>query len=384
MQATRTIPSAFVGTIPDIATDPNLFKAEANSFGSSTWHPSSSMVGYKNRTTEIIFRCLQFEITREEIDKLEETVNRFVTEYKRYYFQYEAHRLPACPLMIHAILHIPFYIRRSGPLWASWSFVMERFCGHLLPAVKNRVRPYEHMDNYVQRRAQMRVVSCIHNMPELAQAARRYRYEGGLEISMFETKYDKYPEIILGAPVTKTVEMTLQLMNQLTHFFGPIYPEYRPVQHLQACVDLDSLVRYGRFRLAWDGDNIRTASLIDNNPIARDNSWVKLYRQVEYGQLLDVYHVIFVKNDGTRVWYLLARVQACNIQGCNVLLPENPYVTFKMPQMRRTGLVIIHLKTVGSVVGRIQVATNEWAIVDRSRGNAPTQFTDDDSNPEHE
>lgn len=64
---------------------------------------------------------------------------------------------------------MPEYIRRTGPLWASWAFVMERFCGHLLaPAVKNRVRPYENLDNYVQRRAQMQIVARVFDMPSLA------------------------------------------------------------------------------------------------------------------------------------------------------------------------------------------------------------------------
>ncbi|KAG8681413.1 hypothetical protein FRC08_015654 [Ceratobasidium sp. 394] len=122
---------------------------------------------------------------------------------------------------------------------------MERFCGLLLPAVKNRVRPYEHLDNYVQRRAQMQVVSSVHSMPELARPIRKRHYEGGFDLSSFEKKYDEFPLAILGTPVTKTVQMTPQLMGQLTFYFGPIYPDYRPLERLEACIDRDSLVRYG-------------------------------------------------------------------------------------------------------------------------------------------
>ncbi|KAF8597432.1 hypothetical protein BDV93DRAFT_413351, partial [Ceratobasidium sp. AG-I] len=59
-------------------------------------------------------------------------------------------------------LHMPYYIRQTGPLWASWAFIMERFCGHLLPAVKSAVRPYKNLDNDVQRSMQMQIVSVLY------------------------------------------------------------------------------------------------------------------------------------------------------------------------------------------------------------------------------
>lgn len=84
---------------------------------------------------------------------------------------------------------MPYYIRRTGPLWASWAFIMERFCGHLLPAVKNRVRPYEHLDNYVQRRAQMQIVSRVYDMPSLAKPKVNYTYQGREFWSSHEVVY---------------------------------------------------------------------------------------------------------------------------------------------------------------------------------------------------
>jgi hypothetical protein len=66
---------------------------------------------------------------------------------------------------------------------------MERFCGHLLPAVKNRIRPYEHLDNYVQHRAQMQIVSQVYNLPSLAKPFVNYEYENGAAISSHERVY---------------------------------------------------------------------------------------------------------------------------------------------------------------------------------------------------
>ena len=67
---------------------------------------------------------------------------------------------------------------------------MERFCGHLLPAVKNRVCPYEHLDYYIQRRAQMQIVSAIHDLCMLAgPPVIVNRTEDGTVYSSKETVY---------------------------------------------------------------------------------------------------------------------------------------------------------------------------------------------------
>jgi hypothetical protein len=107
----------------------------------------------------------------------------------RYYYQYDYNRLPACPLTIHGILHVPHYIRKTGPLWASWAFVMERFCGHLLPAVKNRYQPYVHLDNYVLRRAQMQIICHTYDLPTLARSTVKWTHEGRERMSTREVMH---------------------------------------------------------------------------------------------------------------------------------------------------------------------------------------------------
>ncbi|KAG8736089.1 hypothetical protein FRC10_009710 [Ceratobasidium sp. 414] len=142
---------------------------------------------------------------------------------------------------------------------ASWAFVMERFCGFLLPAILNRVQPYEHLDNYVQRRAQMQIVSKVYNLPSLAKPY---------------LSYQPVPDIVLGAPVNKRIPLDTQLLNQLTRYFGVVYHGLRAGE-LRERINYDSVDCYGRFRITGDGDRIRTANLIDNDPIARDNSYIK-------------------------------------------------------------------------------------------------------------
>lgn len=80
--------------------------------------------------------------------------------------------------------------------------------------------------------------------------------------------------------MNKHVELSTRLRNQLTKYFGPVYPEYG-AQQLGARIIEDSIIRYGRFRLE-DGDRIRTADLITRDPLARDNSYIRVGSSFTY------------------------------------------------------------------------------------------------------
>ncbi|CAE6444950.1 unnamed protein product [Rhizoctonia solani] len=331
------------------------------------------------------------------------------------HYQYSALRLPTCPLTIHAILHVPFYLRRTGPLWASWAFVMERFCGYLLPAVKNRLRPYENLDNFIHRRAQMRMVSVIHNLPSLSVTPlSKHHTEEGFELSSREVYYPLCPTIILGIPIKKNVEYTSQLQNQLTKYFGPVYPNLSP-EELKNGIDADSIVRYGRFRMADDGDRIRTSALIaDDDAVVRDNSFVRYslfpdanaafrnrrdvpVQEVLYGQVHDIYFVVFVEpakdenssevetededeDEGEldeeqrrRKPYLLAFIEPCDTGGLDATNPATPVVKYRSMLTSH----MVHIHTIEAVVGRVPQG-NSWAIIDRSHNGARTVFVDED------
>ncbi|QRW11276.1 hypothetical protein RhiLY_10275 [Ceratobasidium sp. AG-Ba] len=395
-KATRTIPVTFVGTLPDIAEDQTLYKAEAYSF----WIQYIAPIVLQDRLPEpyfehfllmrdIVIMSIQVDITVEQIDELEQMINCWVIDYERYYYQYDYNRLPACPLTIHALLHMPYYIRKTGPLWASWAFVMERFCGHLLPAVKNRFQPYRHLDNAVLRRGQMQVVAHTYGLPTLPRSTVKWRNEGGTKI---------FPRSYWAFQLKKAFPVDVQLTNQLTKFLGPIYhPRFTTGAELRARIDWQTIVSYGRFRMADDGYRIRTASAVqrtqDSTGSSRDNSFVRFtvlpdanasndgsdvaYEEVNYGQLIGIYYLEFITDfeTNTRDHYLVARIQSCQGTGfLDAALPENPKVTYRTLSTPD----IFHLMTIDAVIGRIQVAGGEWAIIDCSRNGARTQFTNDD------
>ncbi|KAF8752833.1 Transposase family tnp2 [Rhizoctonia solani] len=416
--ATRYIPSFFVGTLQNIALDGHLFKAEAYAFWFQYLAPilldgqlKEPYFSHLKLMRDILALCLQFEITYQDIDLLQDMINAWVADYERLYYQYHKDRLPTCPLTIHALLHIPAYIRQTGPLWASWAFVMERFCGRLLPAVKNRTLPYQHLDNYVQRRAQMQIVSHLYQLPSLAKPRINYTRVGDENITSHEKVYPEFKDIVLGRPVKKIVNFggDEHLPRQMTKYFATVYGSRLNGPILDR-IDTDSVVRYGRMRLAGDGDRARTATLIDNDRTGtiRDNSYVKYdllpdrntrfryrrdepIRRTQYGRLLDIYYVEFVEQFGQKATtnqpaiprkilpYLLARVEECQTDGRDAADPRVDKVEYK----KKLTPDIIPAGAITAVIGRVELGKNHWAIVDRSSSGARVQFVDDEGNEEY-
>jgi len=80
------------------------------------------------------------------------------------YYRNDADRLSACPLTIHALLHIPEGIAANGPVWTNWAFPMERHCNTLLPAIKSRCYPYESINSFVTATAQLNQIQLLYNL----------------------------------------------------------------------------------------------------------------------------------------------------------------------------------------------------------------------------
>ena len=113
--------------------------------------------------------------------------------YSSWYYEYEAKNLPACTLNIHAMLHIPQYIRQCGPAWTTWAFPMERYCGKLSSHVTSRLHPYATL---------AMCMKCATQLPQLKSKYGRVwdhlsskRIEGALTTT--ETRYPECEFIVL-------------------------------------------------------------------------------------------------------------------------------------------------------------------------------------------
>lgn len=76
------------------------------------------------------------------------------------FYQQNLSRISACPITIHGLLHIADGIAAAGPVWATWAFVMERYCGFVKRrAVRSRAHPYASIDRRILEIAQLNVTS---------------------------------------------------------------------------------------------------------------------------------------------------------------------------------------------------------------------------------
>jgi hypothetical protein len=73
-------------------------------------------------------------------------------------------RLPLCPLVIHALLHVPDDILWCGPSSSTWPFYGERFCGHLQNQLGSRSAPYANLTNRLIYSAYLTQIVCRYDL----------------------------------------------------------------------------------------------------------------------------------------------------------------------------------------------------------------------------
>ncbi|TFK95252.1 hypothetical protein BDV98DRAFT_482962, partial [Pterulicium gracile] len=62
------------------------------------------------------------------------------------------------------LLYIAQDIQNMGPLWVYWCFVMQRYCGSLLPSVKSKKHPETCLANCIRDLAQNSHIKLIYQL----------------------------------------------------------------------------------------------------------------------------------------------------------------------------------------------------------------------------
>ncbi|KAF8803445.1 hypothetical protein BYT27DRAFT_7260186 [Phlegmacium glaucopus] len=146
-----TIPAAFRALVPNIAMKRSQMTAEM----------------YANWTLYIApLLCLVFEIDEAMLNQIDEGFKLWVEGYERLYYRNDPTRLSACPLTIHALLHIAWGIRAASPVWTYWAFPMEHHCNTLLPSIRSRRHPYASISSFVTAIAQLNQIQLLYNLDE--------------------------------------------------------------------------------------------------------------------------------------------------------------------------------------------------------------------------
>ncbi|KAJ7667305.1 hypothetical protein B0H17DRAFT_950463 [Mycena rosella] len=317
--------------------------------------------------SEIVKHCIAFEITYTQIDHLEENIIDWVQKYEEYYYQYDEARLSACPLTIHGWLHVADDICFCGPSWATWTFWMERYCGHLQSGLRSKRFPWANLNNRVLHTVYLEQLGARYDLEDELST---YRARNKSTLSRSEKIYEDYPQYILRAPyknanipdpITKqrTAAYFAAVLRKTRKTIQPRLPEVMP--------------RWGKVRVV-DGDSVRSASACATESTDyeiqvqdEDDAWIP---RVFYGRLEEI---LVCKLPEDPFWAymsdttcLLAVITPCLTLGTDTTKEVALYTLMSAP-------IVTDLATIVAVIGRVQ-SRGDWLIIDRSGGLLHPEF----------
>ncbi|KAL7280964.1 hypothetical protein ACG7TL_005913 [Trametes sanguinea] len=378
--ASRTIPSAFGAALPNIASDRGLFTAEMWANFTLYLAPALLRDRFRDRRyythflqlVDLLKICLQFEYSSNDIKTVKAGFAEWVKDFERLYYQYDPERLSMCPLTLHALLHIGDSMEDIGPVWATWEFPTERYCGILIPAVKSRRYPYASLNQYAL------------DLAQLSQIAMRYGIEQ--ELSLRPPRRGTNPKAILLSP-HREAEIPTAVHTKIaqclaTRFDVTMAVARRYIPRI--------LHQWGKVQRVDGGDMVHAADLVPRSEGGRDATYIRYQLLVDkyahlrnrpseyeprdfYGQLRNIYVVDLPASRDLKTTspstLLLAAVRTVTTK-CPTDLA--------MPFYRKEGpLEVIDLAAVQCVVGRVYDSRrNWWAIIDRSGPYAQAEFID--------
>ncbi|KAG6837151.1 hypothetical protein H0H93_013741 [Arthromyces matolae] len=395
-----TIPSAYGARVPNISTHRSLYSAEMKLFwtmyiGPVLLHGCFDNIRYYKhfvRFVRIINLCLQFEITNEEVEDVRKEIITWVKDYKDIYYEHDVERLSACPVTVHALLHIADSIKSAGPVWCYWAYPMERYCGQLQPTIKSRRFPYASIDRYVTEEAQLTQIKVTHDLFEkLALRAPRGEICGSCRVP-------EYPICVLLPP-----RVTQRPTEHIQSIVAAIATRFNiSISNARTCVMASSIDIWGRLcRVDTSaGDTFRAAGLGIVRDDSRDASFVRYQVLVDIyarqrcqkpkfemktlsGQLQNIYLVripatCFQKlrlESPSETILILAGIQTCRLDNTPSSLLESLDIHF---YTTLGGYDVVDITTIQSLVGRVKSGGRQWAIIDRSGTLAQALYTGDD------
>ncbi|TFK82780.1 hypothetical protein K466DRAFT_499707 [Polyporus arcularius HHB13444] len=399
-----TIPSAFGPRSPNMANDKTSWTADSLSFWSLYVAPVVLQGRFLHRRyynhfvrlVKLIHLCLAFEITIEEIDELRRGFVDWVKDYEKIYYQYDPERLSTCPVTIHALLHIADSIVWAGPVWTSWAFPMERYCGSLQGAIRSRRYPYASLNRHVLDRARLTHIKLIYNLEETLslKPPSLHGFYRAICIPGYQT--------CALLPPHRTPEagaLTTDIRNKIV---GALCTRFNgTMTNTRTALAAATIEEWGRFCILPEGDIIRTASfgkstdqpttqvkfgqaerdatfvryeaLVDRNARHR-NAAVQLQRATFYGRLEHVLAVycppILGSSLRTSETVLFAVVRTCDIEETHSSLDIHYY-------SKETTLDVLDITTIQCLVGRIR-DRGRCAIIDHSGALSRAIYDEDE------
>ncbi|KAF9230264.1 hypothetical protein BU15DRAFT_83853 [Melanogaster broomeanus] len=285
------------------------------------------------------------------------------------YLQKVLSRNPEKQRFEQALLHVADSIKTMGPVWTSWAFPMERFCGRLQPVIKSRRRPDACLARYIGEEAQLTHIGLIHHMTEELALQRPAKDQ-----VIGEFRDMSYPTCALLPPrragaVVIDQSMLLKILKALaTRFDLPLAILKRHVSHA-------NIERWGK-QDSRDATFIRYEVLVDRHARQRNTPSV-FEKKTFYGCLQ---HIFLVQVPAelslgltTTTTIFLAAITPCQLDSTPSHLTS---LDIHFYTSLGTSLDIVDIVCVQCLVGRIPMDRGRWALVDRSGNLARAEFTE--------
>ncbi|KAG8830259.1 hypothetical protein FRC17_005140 [Serendipita sp. 399] len=388
-ESARLTPSWMVRLMPDLTSS---YTAESWAFW-MTWMSPYLLFGrlpdehYQHLLlmVRMIKLATSLEITEAMLEELDEVVREWHAEYERLYFRFDYDRLPACPLTIHALLHLANDTRNAGPLSRVWEFVTERIMGFIGRSVKSRRYPFSQISQTLKMMEQMKTVAIKFNRWDELKLERRR-----LNWNTLHRNEQMFPEInkttILSAPRQDDYAWTDEHRSLVAQYFKAVLCLEAPV--VEIVKQLPKLVtRWGSYRVKGEGNKVSSTFGLRTRSVdsRRDSSFVRTElldsednQIVCYGQLQYIAHVSLRSKQQLQIQSgvseLIAIVRWCKDAVGDA--SQNPVWYTDMGAEEA-----INVATLQCGVGRIRIG-ERYGIIDLSYGCARMVFVDDDDDSE--
>ncbi|KAJ7258664.1 hypothetical protein C8J57DRAFT_1436814 [Mycena rebaudengoi] len=356
-------------------------------------------VAIARRTPEfvkLINLCLQFSYTTEDIFTIRTGFAKWVLKYEQLYYQYSPDRMSACPLTIHALLHIADGIVAAGPVWAYWAFPMERFCGRLQPCIKSRRFPFVSIDGHVVATAQLAIVKVTHSLDkklrlgppnvDLADGAFKSEDPHSSTNSLFEDK-----TCALLPPQRVAVQLSPGLARKISVCLSTCFDT--SVTIVNKYFNPAAVDQWAKIQRLDGGDRMLASSMVHAMEDRRDATYVRYTLLVDanarnrrlaprfvptdfYGQLQNIFVLTLpvapalgLEKETTLI---LAAVRRCDIEFKNDM---------DMHYYRKEGAIeVVDVTSIQCLVGRVRTTNQRhWVIIDRSGDLARPSYDPDDN-----
>ena len=163
--AVKTIPAAFICSIPNIDCDFNSFTAEDGGFWISWLSPylladrlPELYYSHLLNLIKIIKTCTGLGMIRDKLRDLGTDLAEWHLDYEEYDFQYDPKHLSVMTLTSHALDNLLDDINNTGPPPALWEFVTEQSMGEVAWSVTSCMHPFSQLANTLLQREQLKVM----------------------------------------------------------------------------------------------------------------------------------------------------------------------------------------------------------------------------------